>query len=194
MYHFRAILRGRVVRIAVSEIAGASVCEYMCFCLTVTFFVSSHEYGCCTDGALIVTTPQDVAIIDVRKEISFCRKTSLPVLGVVENMSGLSTPMSNMKFMSKSGKDVSGDVLKHIPEELRDCLATCDVFNPSKGGAAAMAKNMSVPFLGCVPLDPEIGRVAEQGGSIQDLKASSSVAAFNSIVDGACLSLTELCL
>ena len=41
------------------------------------------------DGALIVTTPQDVAIIDVRKEVSFCKKTGLPVLGVVENMSGL---------------------------------------------------------------------------------------------------------
>lgn len=137
------------------------------------------------DGALIVTTPQDVAIIDVRKEISFCRKTSLPVLGVVENMSGLSTPLSNMKFVSRSGQDVSEAVLKHFPEELRDCLATCDVFSPSKGGAERMAKSMEVPFLGRVPLDPEIGRVAEQGGSIQELKASSSVAAFNSIVDGA---------
>jgi Mrp family chromosome partitioning ATPase len=41
------------------------------------------------DGALVVTTPQDVAIIDVRKELSFCRKVNLPVLGVVENMAGL---------------------------------------------------------------------------------------------------------
>lgn len=138
----------------------------------------------CADGALIVTTPQEVAIIDVRKELSFCRKTSLPVLGVVENMSGLATPLSNMKFMSKGGQDISEEVLKHLPEELRDCLATCDVFSPSKGGAEAMAKQMSVAFLGRVPLDPEIGKVAEEGGSIQDLKASSSVAAFNSIVDG----------
>lgn len=140
--------------------------------------------GSNVDGALIVTTPQEVAIIDVRKELSFCRKTSLPVLGVVENMSGLATPLSNMKFMSKGGQDVSEEVLKHLPEDLRDCLATCDVFSPSKGGAEAMAKQMSVPFLGRVPLDPEIGKVAEEGGSIQDLKASSSVAAFNSIVDG----------
>jgi Mrp family chromosome partitioning ATPase len=134
---------------------------------------------------LIVTTPQDVAIIDVRKEISFCRKTGLPVLGVVENMSGLSTPLSNMKFISKSGEDYSEEVLSHIPTSLRDCLATCDVFRPSKGGAQAMSESMSVPFLGRVPLDPEICRVAEEGGSIQELKGSSSVAAFNSIVEGA---------
>lgn len=44
------------------------------------------------DGAIIVTTPQGVAISDVRKEISFCRKIGLPILGVVENMSGFVCP------------------------------------------------------------------------------------------------------
>ena len=44
------------------------------------------------DGAVIVTTPQGVAIADVRKELSFCKKVKLPILGVVENMSGFVCP------------------------------------------------------------------------------------------------------
>jgi Mrp family chromosome partitioning ATPase len=53
--------------------------------------VVSSQYlkGCGVDGAVIVTTPQEVAMADVRKEINFCKKTGIPVLGVVENMSGL---------------------------------------------------------------------------------------------------------
>lgn len=51
-------------------------------------------------GAVVVTTPQDVAIIDVRKEITFCRKVGLPVLGVVENMSGLQAPASALRFFA----------------------------------------------------------------------------------------------
>jgi Mrp family chromosome partitioning ATPase len=44
------------------------------------------------DGAVIVTTPQGVALADVRKELSFCKKVQLPILGVVENMSGFICP------------------------------------------------------------------------------------------------------
>lgn len=44
------------------------------------------------DGAVIVTTPQEVSIMDVRREINFCRKVNLPVIGVVENMSGFICP------------------------------------------------------------------------------------------------------
>lgn len=40
------------------------------------------------DGAIIVTTPQEVAIEDVRKEVTFCKKTGIPILGIIENMSG----------------------------------------------------------------------------------------------------------
>jgi Mrp family chromosome partitioning ATPase len=142
------------------------------------------------DGALIVTTPQDVAIIDVRKEISFCRKTSLPILGVVENMSGLCTPLSNVQFMDADGKDVSQAVLESLPPGLQNCLACCEVFAPSKSGAEGMAKSMNVPFLGRVPLDPEISRAAESGTSIQQIKSSKAVASFNAIVDGALSSPT----
>ena len=51
------------------------------------------------DGAIIVTTPQEIALLDVRKQISFCRKVELPILGVIENMSGFQCP--TCKFESK---------------------------------------------------------------------------------------------
>ena len=52
------------------------------------------------DGALIVTTPQEVALLDVRKEIDFCRKANIKILGLVENMSGFVCPncKGNHKF------------------------------------------------------------------------------------------------
>ncbi|KAI8080991.1 cytosolic Fe-S cluster assembly factor CFD1 [Thamnidium elegans] len=52
------------------------------------------------DGAVIVTTPQGVAIADVRKEISFCNKVKLPILGVVENMSGFVCPHCSVKYLT----------------------------------------------------------------------------------------------
>ncbi|CAA2979396.1 cytosolic Fe-S cluster assembly factor NBP35 [Olea europaea subsp. europaea] len=52
------------------------------------------------DGAIIVTTPQQVSLIDVRKEVSFCKEVALLVLGVVENMSGLCQPLPEFKFLS----------------------------------------------------------------------------------------------
>lgn len=56
------------------------------------------------DGAVIVTTPQGVAIADVRKEISFCKKVKLPILGVVENMSGFVCPHCAVSLESKARK------------------------------------------------------------------------------------------
>ncbi|CAI0456834.1 unnamed protein product [Linum tenue] len=88
------------------------------------------------DGAIIVTTPQQVSLIDVRKEVSFCKKVGVEVLGVVENMSGLSQPLTDFK-----------------------------VFDSSAGGAAEMCQEMGVPFLGKVPLDPQLCKAAEEGRS-----------------------------
>lgn len=53
----------------------------------IQYLSSSH-----VDGAVIITTPQEVALMDVRREINFCRKVNLPILGVVENMSGFICP------------------------------------------------------------------------------------------------------
>lgn len=54
--------------------------------------VCSYLKGSGVDGAVVVTTPQEVSLLDVRKEIDFCRKAGIKVLGVVENMSGFVCP------------------------------------------------------------------------------------------------------
>ena len=86
------------------------------------------------DGAVIVTTPQDVALIDVRKCISFCRQMSLPVIGVVENMSGFKCP---------------------------HCGEKTEIFKG--GGGKSMAEDMGVPFLASVPIDPSIVASSDEG-------------------------------
>ncbi|KAK5164496.1 cytosolic Fe-S cluster assembly factor cfd1 [Saxophila tyrrhenica] len=85
-------------------------------------------------GAVIVTTPQAISVSDVKKEINFCRKTSVHVLGVIENMAGFVCP---------------------------NCAECTDVF--SKGGGKAMATEFEVPFLGSVPIDPMFIRLIEEG-------------------------------
>jgi len=85
-------------------------------------------------GAVIVTTPQAISISDVRKEINFCKKTGVKILGVVENMAGFVCP---------------------------NCSECTNVF--SKGGGEVMAKDFDVPFLGSVPIDPMFIRLIEEG-------------------------------
>lgn len=86
------------------------------------------------DGAVIVTTPQDVALIDVRKCISFCRQLKLPVIGVIENMSGFYCP---------------------------HCGEKTEIFKG--GGGKKMAEEMGVPFLASVPIDPSIVSLSDEG-------------------------------
>lgn len=86
------------------------------------------------DGAVIVTTPQDIALIDVRKCITFCRQLSLPVIGVIENMSGFVCP---------------------------HCKERTDIFK--SGGGEEMAWEMGVPFLGRIPVDPGIVTASDEG-------------------------------
>ncbi|KAI7849249.1 cytosolic Fe-S cluster assembly factor CFD1 [Circinella umbellata] len=87
------------------------------------------------DGAVVVTTPQGVAISDVRKELSFCKKVKLPVLGVVENMSGFVCP---------------------------HCTECTNIF--ASGGGEAMANEYGIEFLGRVPIDPEFTTMVETDG------------------------------
>ncbi|KAG8384930.1 hypothetical protein BUALT_Bualt04G0169300 [Buddleja alternifolia] len=143
------------------------------------------------DGAIIVTTPQQVSLIDVRKEVSFCKKVGLQVLGVVENMSGLYQPLSDFKFMSitESGeqKDMTEWVLQNLKEkapEMLNLVAFSEVFDSSGGGGAKMCKDMGVPFLGKVPLDPQLCKAAEEGRScFDDSKCLVSAPALKAIVD-----------
>jgi ATP-binding protein involved in chromosome partitioning len=86
------------------------------------------------DGAVIVTTPQELALADVRKCVQFCHQVRLPVIGVIENMSGLACP--------HCGRVVA----------------------PFKtGGGETMAREMDVPFLGRIPLDPQITLDSDAG-------------------------------
>ncbi len=86
------------------------------------------------DGALVVTTPQDVALVDVRKSITFCRKLNMPVAGVIENMSGFICP---------------------------HCGKRVDIFK--SGGGKRMAEEMGVPFLGSIPIDVAIASTSDSG-------------------------------
>ncbi|KAI9893130.1 MAG: cytosolic Fe-S cluster assembly factor nbp35 [Vezdaea aestivalis] len=92
-------------------------------------------------GALLVTTPQEVSLLDVRKEIDFCRKANIPIIGLAENMSGFVCP---------------------------NCKTESQIFPPSTGGAKQLAVDTGIPFLGAVPLDPRIGMAADYGESFLD--------------------------
>lgn len=103
--------------------------------------VNSYLKASGVDGAVVVTTPQEVSLLDVRKEIDFCRKAGIKVLGVVENMSGF--VCSNCKHQNQ-------------------------VFKATTGGARQLAKETCIPFLGAVPLDPRIGMSCDYGESFFD--------------------------
>ncbi len=88
-------------------------------------------------GAVIVTTPQDVALIDARKGLAMFRKVNVPVIGIVENMAGF--------------------VCSH-------CGETTDIFK--RGGGARTAEVLDCPFLGSIPLDPAIVAGGDSGEPI----------------------------
>ncbi len=87
-------------------------------------------------GAVLVTTPQAISTSDVRKELNFCTKTSVPVLGVIENMSGYMCPC---------------------------CGEITNIF--SEGGGKVMSEETGVPFLGSVPVDQSFGELVERGNA-----------------------------
>lgn len=71
------------------------------------------------DGAVVITTPQEVSMADVRKELNFCKKTGLKVLGVVENMSdiripfaSLADPLAGISLVTQEGQDVTQYMLE----------------------------------------------------------------------------------
>ncbi|RWW78661.1 hypothetical protein BHE74_00013104 [Ensete ventricosum] len=142
------------------------------------------------DGAIIVTTPQQVSLIDVRKEISFCKKVGIRVLGVVENMSGMRQSISDFRFVKSNetgdDNDVTEWALSYIRSnapELLSVIACSEVFDSSGGGAAKMCTEMGVPFLGKVPLDPHLCRAAEEGRScFADKKCIVSAPALRHVI------------
>ncbi|UDQ96478.1 Mrp/NBP35 family ATP-binding protein [Lentisphaerota bacterium WC36G] len=85
-------------------------------------------------GAIIVTTPQEVSLADCRRSISFCQQLNLPILGVIENMSGFSCP---------------------------DCGKIVDIFGTD--GGKNMAEQFNIPFLGKLPIDPAFAQACDNG-------------------------------
>lgn len=100
------------------------------------------------NGAVIVSTPQDLALMDARRGITMFRQVNVPVLGVIENMSYFQCP---------------------------ECGARSDIFG--HGGARSEAERLGVPFLGEVPLDLAIRTTSDQGRPVVDSAPSGPHAA-----------------
>lgn len=101
-------------------------------------------------GAIMVTTPQEVAIMDVRKAISMFNQVRVPIIGIVENMSYYSSLNETVYLFGK-------------------------------GGGERLSKESGVPFLGSIPIDPDISRCGDAGQSLflqQGAEQSKTVKAF----------------
>ena len=106
-------------------------------------------------GIIIVTTPQDVAILDARKSVLFAHELKIPVVGIVENMSGFICP---------------------------HCQGVVDIFK--KGGGEAMAERMGVSFLGRIPMTSLIVEASDDGRPFIEKQKDAEVSRmFDRIVD-----------
>jgi len=126
------------------------------------------------DGAIVVTTPQEVAMMDVRKELNFCKQTKIPVLGVVENMATMQIPVSALSFTEKDGTDATVSALSLIKAkcpELLELDISLQVFPTAGAGPRGMAQKFGGPFLGTVPMDPNLQAAGEQGKPVAVGKA-----------------------
>ncbi|MGB6068129.1 MAG: Mrp/NBP35 family ATP-binding protein [Desulfomonilaceae bacterium] len=98
-------------------------------------------------AAVIVTTPQDVAVLDSRKAVIFAREVGMDVIGIIENMSGMECPF---------------------------CKKPIDLFKI--GGGEKAARELGVPFLGRLPIDPDVVAASDQGLPTVLWKPDSKVA------------------
>jgi len=106
-------------------------------------------------GAVVVTTPQEVSLMDSRKAVAFAHKLNLQVYGIIENMSGMKCP---------------------------HCGKSIDLFK--QGGGELAAKELNVPFLGGIPIDPQIVTLGDIGKSfLEDNAESETAKAFLSVAD-----------
>lgn len=107
------------------------------------------------EGAIIVTTPQDVALLDARKSVTFARKLDMPVRGIVENMSGFVCP---------------------------HCGRLTNIFKT--GGGEKAAQEMDVPFLGRIPLEPGMVDQCDEGSPyIEKFPTSEMAQAFSQLAE-----------
>lgn len=106
------------------------------------------------DGVVIVTMPSEVSQAVVKKAVTFARQLEVPIIGIIENMSGFVCP---------------------------ECGAKIDIFRV--GGGKAIASEFSIPYLGSIPIDPNICNDSDKGVPfIADSKTSTATKAFKEIV------------
>ncbi|KAI4475519.1 hypothetical protein M0802_015116 [Mischocyttarus mexicanus] len=118
--------------------------------------VTTYLKGSGITGAIVITTPQQVALLDVRKEIDFCNKVNIPILGVIENMSLFVCPK---------------------------CKNSAEIFPALTGGGRAMADDLNIDFLGSLPLDPLIARCCDEGKNfLTDIPESPTTLVLQEIV------------
>lgn len=146
-------------------------------------------------GAIVVTTPEELSMADVRKELNFCQKTKLPVVGVVENMKQFYTTVKNLCFHRLKTKynslneveDCTKEVLATLEmlcPEILDIATSVNVFPSSGNGAIGMAKIFNVPYLGGIPLDPNLMKSCQEGFSfVSKFPQSVAVQPLNDIID-----------
>ena len=116
--------------------------------LTVAQIISDAQ-------AIVVTTPQEVALADVRKSINFCKTVKMKIFGLIENMSGFTCP---------------------------HCGESVDIFG--NGGGERTAQSMSIAFLGRIPMDPRMVSCGDEGRSYQESFADSPVTkAFTAVAE-----------
>ena len=133
------------------------------------------------DGMVIVTTPQAVALLDSRKSITFAESLKVPVLGVVENMSGYTINGVTAANTSVEIAGPGGKTIKSTSDENGNFSVTLDIFK--KGGGKSTAEDFGVPFLGALPFDPGFVRGGDDGVHkiVSDPEGASSIA-FGEIV------------
>ncbi len=107
------------------------------------------------DGSIVVTTPQDVALLDSRKSVNFSKKVGVPVLGIIENMSGFVCP--------------------HCGNEV-------DLFK--KGGGEKASRELNAPFLGRIPIDTQVVELGDEGRPLlEEAPDSLAAEAFQEVVE-----------
>lgn len=106
-------------------------------------------------GAIVVTTPQEVAVLDSRKSVQFAKQLKIPYIGIIENMSGLVCPYCNREI---------------------------DLFK--KGGGKKAALELDVEFLGSIPLEPDIVKLSDEGKVFVKYQEGCAISEiFNKIVE-----------
>jgi len=136
-------------------------------------------------AAVLVTTPEEVAVNDVRRQVTFCKKVKLPILGVVENMSGLRLNASDCAFVDQNGVDKTEEILKLLGSGGGTVLSECFGKSSEKN---TICDEYGINFLGKVPLDPTVGKSGDLGISLVEASGENgggdTMAAIAEVVEG----------